>query len=391
MGIIKKEFIRKTLFPVAKADSDRLLAQEQLQGERVAWLLRWVIYGLICLLAGTVYLANQGTFALVGVALSGICLIFNALITPFVLQGRVHKWIRYVTATLDVLFLTLYNGWETFTLKPYVPVTSSTLLIYPLIILFSSLRLDRALILFTTALTIAAVNGLYFVARPSMEERVLVQLSSADTWGQVYRSVYLGVCGAVCFFTPVVVRRLLIKQKQLELENLEHMAKAKTDKLTGLANRRELETVLERVIAESTSNGQVFSIFFIDLDGFKPINDRHGHDVGDLVLVEIARRLRTVMRDSDIVARLGGDEFVAVVGRSADKTGLELIAGRLISVVNQPILLHGISHMVGASIGISLWPADGITSEELMHTADQAMYAAKRAGKNTWSFAVAQN
>lgn len=387
MGFIKTDFGGKTLFPAAKSDSDRLLAQEQIRGERVAWVLRWIIYGLVFVLAGLVFLSTQGSFALAGMALSAACLFFNGLLTPVFFRRVSVRWIRFFMVTLDILFLTLYNGWETFTAKPYAPISSATLLIYPLIIVFSSLRLDRGLIVYTTVLTILAVNGLYLAARPLMDNALVAQLSSGDFMGQVYRSAYLGICGLVCFFTPVVIRRLLIRQKQLEIENLEHMAKAKTDKLTGLANRRELETVLERVIAEATVAGQVFSLYFIDLDGFKPINDRYGHDVGDLVLVEIARRLRTVMRDSDIVARLGGDEFVAVAGRSSEKANMEQIAGRLVTAVNQPIPLETGTFSVGASIGISLWPTDGETSEKLMRTADQAMYTAKRSGKNTWSFA----
>lgn len=122
-------------------------------------------------------------------------------------------------------------------------------------------------------------------------------------------------------------------------------------------------------------------MIYIDLDGFKPVNDTYGHDAGDLLLKEIAERLSGIVRESDIVARVGGDEFVIVTGEINFGSGGELIARRIKDIITEPVIIGGNSVSVGASIGISIFPSNGSDSESLIQKADEAMYRVKKSGR----------
>jgi diguanylate cyclase (GGDEF)-like protein len=163
---------------------------------------------------------------------------------------------------------------------------------------------------------------------------------------------------------------------------------AQHDSLTGLANRRGLIGFLPRALARATRASNKLSLFFIDLDGFKPINDTYGHDVGDQVLVEVAARLIKGVRAEDFVARPGGDEFVVVCegGPMSHEEGL--VADKLIDLISLPMQIGDLSLELGASIGIACFPQHGEEGEKLMREADQAMYAAKLAGRGVWRLAA---
>jgi diguanylate cyclase (GGDEF)-like protein len=157
---------------------------------------------------------------------------------------------------------------------------------------------------------------------------------------------------------------------------------ATRDPLTGLANRQLFTDRLEHAIAHVRRTKRTLPLLFIDLDGFKPINDRYGHDVGDLVLKEVGRRLQAEVRDSDTLARLGGDEFVVLMEPHGDREGAEALAARVLYALSQPISADGHQCRVGASIGIGVLPADRLDKDALVKVADEAMYEAKRAGGN---------
>ncbi len=131
------------------------------------------------------------------------------------------------------------------------------------------------------------------------------------------------------------------------------------------------------------------ALLFIDLDGFKPVNDSFGHDVGDEVLCEVARRLAGSIRAEDTVARVGGDEFIAIVGNLADDEAAKSVATCIGVAVDLPFVLAGHSINVGASIGIALFPDDAEDLDGLRRAADQAMYQVKRSGKGSFAFASA--
>ena len=158
------------------------------------------------------------------------------------------------------------------------------------------------------------------------------------------------------------------------------------DSLTGLPNRRLLMERLGQLIAIAARNSRQICVMFMDLDGFKAVNDTWGHDVGDQVLKEVAKRLQALLRGSDTVVRLGGDEFVLVLDNPDSEGGVEIIARRVIANVNEPMVLPGCTARVGTSLGIALFPHHGNTPEGLLKNADIAMYTAKVAGKNVYRY-----
>ena len=136
--------------------------------------------------------------------------------------------------------------------------------------------------------------------------------------------------------------------------------------------------------AEAALGG--FALLLLDLDGFKAVNDSLGHDTGDELLKEVARRTRMALRDSDYIARLGGDEFLIVIPQVSDQETAEQVAEKLINVVGEPYLLGTERAQVTASVGISLFPRDARDREALMKCADLALYQAKHVGRNCVQF-----
>lgn len=171
------------------------------------------------------------------------------------------------------------------------------------------------------------------------------------------------------------------KRKEEQIHNLAYY-----DELTGLANRRLLIDRLELALGNARRHKHKMAILFLDLDLFKRINDTLGHQAGDEVLQQVAKRLESSMRDGDSVARLGGDEFTVLVPEAESLHLLESLAAQLIRVLTQPLNVQQKSLVVSTSIGISVYPDDGETAEILLKHADTAMYRAKDAGRNNYCF-----
>ncbi len=150
------------------------------------------------------------------------------------------------------------------------------------------------------------------------------------------------------------------------------------DPLTSLPNRRALAEALERSIARSQRSGKPLAVLALDLDGFKAINDRFGHPAGDATLLEVANRLRQIIRRSDLVARLGGDEFAVIASELSGPAPVSRLARRIGAALSAPIALREAVAEIGVSIGVAFYPGDGETTEELLSRADAALYAAKR-------------
>lgn len=154
------------------------------------------------------------------------------------------------------------------------------------------------------------------------------------------------------------------------------------DALTGLPNRLLLADRLRQAIAAAERNGLVFSLAYLDLNGFKQVNDTQGHDAGDEVLKAVAARLQAGLRASDTVARLGGDEFVVLLNPQQPAPDADLVLNRLLDALGEPIVLsNGTTVSVGSSLGLAHFPADGRTPDALMRRADEAMFANKRAAR----------
>lgn len=162
-------------------------------------------------------------------------------------------------------------------------------------------------------------------------------------------------------------------------------ALAYNDSLTGLTNRTGLAPALEHAVQLALRYGRRLGLVFLDLDGFKEINDAFGHDAGDAVLAEIGGRLRTCLRASDLVARLGGDEFVVVLEELREAAQAAAVARKLLAEIARPCTLpDGTSAKVTVSIGVSILPDDAGDARDLMRHADAAMYAAKQAGRSCY-------
>ncbi len=175
----------------------------------------------------------------------------------------------------------------------------------------------------------------------------------------------------------------ITERKQAE-QHIHHMAHH--DALTGLPNRLALEARLEQSLAEADRNRRSVALMFIDLDRFKIINDTLGHHVGDLLLIEVAQRLRHTVRFSDTVARLGGDEFVVVLPALEDPAVATTVAGSILAALGAPYLIEDKVLHSTPSIGVSIYPQDGGDVATVMKYADTAMYHAKESGRNGFQF-----
>ena len=153
---------------------------------------------------------------------------------------------------------------------------------------------------------------------------------------------------------------------------------AELDHLTGLANRLMFEQRLSQMLGRPGGHNRPFALLLLDLNGFKTVNDRHGHAVGDFLLKAVAQRLREELRESDLPARLGGDEFAVVLEGTREAGDAVQIGQKVAAALSQPYDCGGQPLQVGASVGVALHPVHGLNVEELLRAADQAMYSAKR-------------
>lgn len=157
------------------------------------------------------------------------------------------------------------------------------------------------------------------------------------------------------------------------------------DALTGLANRRFLYENEKHLIASAKRSGKQMAVLAVDLDDFKPVNDRYGHAAGDAVLVTSAERMKQLLRESDVIARFGGDEFVIVLGQVDDAEAAREVARRVVDSLSEPIpLAGGETARIGASVGVAMCCAGSETLNDLLRKADMALYDAKRDGKRTF-------
>ena len=170
-----------------------------------------------------------------------------------------------------------------------------------------------------------------------------------------------------------------MKEYQQRLESIAHY-----DSLTNLPNRTLLADRLQQTMAQSQRRGQSLAVVYLDLDGFKSINDEYGHDVGDQVLITLARCMKEVLRDCDTLARIGGDEFVAVLGDLDAPESCEPVLARLLLAASEPVNAGDATLRVSASIGVTFYPQDNADADQLLRHADQAMYAAKQMGRNRY-------
>ncbi len=211
-------------------------------------------------------------------------------------------------------------------------------------------------------------------------ERRFRRKDGGELWTQVSGTAVLGPDGgyegAFGMFTDISH----LKEQQRQLQHIAHY-----DALTGIPNRVLLADRMHQSLGVARRSGRLMAVCYVDLDGFKPINDAFGHESGDRLLVEIAHRLREGLRGGDTVARLGGDEFVLLLGAEhMDECETALV--RLLEAVARPLTVAGRAVVISASIGVTVYPFDDADPDTLLRHADQAMYAAKQQGRNRFEF-----
>ena len=194
-------------------------------------------------------------------------------------------------------------------------------------------------------------------------------------------SAVLDKHGHPSHYVGVVVDITAIKRHEAELDRIAHY-----DSLTGLPNRVLLNDRLKLAIAKARREHTLLAVCFLDVDGFKPVNDTHGHGAGDHLLIELAERFQVELRGNDTVARLGGDEFIILLADLEDQTACIHTLQRILATVSRPFSISGQMVSVTASIGVTLYPTQAHDTDTLMRQADQAMYKSKQLGKNTYYF-----
>jgi len=233
-----------------------------------------------------------------------------------------------------------------------------------------------------------------------IDDKAIGVLTVQSTARGVLTARHLGLVEALAPYVAIAVENSLIhdsleamnrsirgEKEELEKEAVSMIHLANHDPLTGLPNRRLLFELLQKTFDVAKRNGTKVGVFYIDLDNFKPINDEMGHLAGDRALVAIGERLRSTLRASDTVARVGGDEFVVVLAAMKGREALALAADKIIASACRPFEIDGTPCSVGFSMGVAIYPDDGLTIERVVCAADAAMYSVKRRRKNGWAFA----
>lgn len=229
---------------------------------------------------------------------------------------------------------------------------------------------------------LAQVDEQLMIQRQGFEQAIRNRILASVTVAIILSIVIISVLVFSYRSTTHLLEQVM--ENQAVAKQMSHQADH--DLLTGLPNRRSVNVYLENTYEIARIGSKQFAVFFMDLDGFKRVNDVYGHDVGDALLIEVANMFKKVLRQSDFLARQGGDEFVLVVGNYLHRLELTQLAQRLIHLFAQPVEVRGISLEIGVSIGIAEYPHHGKSVKQLLHVADKAMYNSKNNGKNQYSF-----
>ncbi|MBF0401169.1 MAG: diguanylate cyclase [Magnetococcales bacterium] len=182
------------------------------------------------------------------------------------------------------------------------------------------------------------------------------------------------------FLTTIANTLAGVIDRALASDRVQHLASH--DTLTGLPNRMLFRELLDQEVRRSARYQQTLAVGFIDLDHFKAVNDTFGHEIGDQLLKAVSERARQQLRDSDLLARMGGDEFTLILSNIGDQGNAVAVCNKIVQALNEPFVLEGNLCQIGASIGLSLFPAHGQSVDALLQAADQAMYAVKKGGRN---------
>jgi len=245
---------------------------------------------------------------------------------------------------------------------------------------------------------LACAAWIAFANRNQIDRRLMLALAGCSAllvlhWASAYpiiemepswgRNAFLLGTGLVMaqYFCLLAIVLASFQQRLLEAES-RALDMAFQDPLTGLSNQRYMSALFEKALVLANRPHQLAAVLYIDIDNFKPVNDRGGHRVGDEVLKGVAARLRDATRSTDICARIGGDEFAVICTQLDQPEQAGVVAEKLLEALARPFEVEGRRYVLGASIGISLYPLHGDSLRVLLERADQAMYRIKSGGKN---------
>ena len=217
-------------------------------------------------------------------------------------------------------------------------------------------------------------------------------------WVGIGTALHAELFALQAFLLAIVAALSLGSVRHLYRSSVEHLTTkhdlshmARFDPLTGLANRLSLREAFQEGMSTSISIEEQLAVHYLDLDGFKPINDSYGHPTGDAVLCEVSRRLEGMVRSGDTVSRLGGDEFLVVQAGVQHPDQAEMLARRIIKQLSEPYSIDGMELRISVSIGVAMAPALGTDLEHLMACADAALYCSKARGKAQFQFYTAED
>jgi diguanylate cyclase (GGDEF)-like protein len=230
----------------------------------------------------------------------------------------------------------------------------------------------------------------YISARRSISDNDLAFVSLTSAWvGRfVSYTAFFAIIGMSIFHLQSQIIRLLEKVEnhkniiEEQKKFIEHLANH--DALTGLLSLRDIDKRIEIAISEAQKNKYNSALLFLDLDGFKSINDSHGHNAGDEVLKSVAHRVLSTIRSSDTACRVGGDEFLIIVDKIRDGTDLKNLCERLVDTISNPFTYRGTELTIGVSIGAATYPSSATDATSLRVRADELMYQVKKSGKNNF-------
>ena len=320
---------------------------------------------------------------MVNIVLVSVAAIRFAVEAPGSLRGLFARQTTYLVIYLGVSFLTSFAD-------AYLPDIESTV---DLIWIVPYLAAAAVAVLWVPPLAGKAPSGRRISRRASLlcfnlTLAVMVLGSAALGLRLINATRVLGLVAVGVVLFSFAIRSALMQDTQEKyLEALQESRaqlerQALYDELTGLPNRRILADRLSRVLALARRDGQSVALLCLDLDGFKPVNDRLGHWIGDLLLAQVAKRMLSRVRESDTLARMGGDEFTWLVANLSSKEQAARLAEEMLQTLSEPFEIEGNLIAITASVGIGLFPDGASDAAGLMQQADIAMYAVKRDGKN---------
>ena len=258
---------------------------------------------------------------------------------------------------------------------------------------------EWGVIFFFAYLWIIVGNGVRFGSRAIIESTIIgiiyfsLTILNTQYWienSNVAIGLMLGLVLLPSYYL-ILIRRLTTVSNKLTEELYKANYAATHDALSGLSNRAYYFQRLEDKVNEAKRYNERFIVIYLDLDGFKNINDTWGHHCGDIILKTVSKRFKSVLRISDVVGRLGGDEFSLLLHSVDNNFDVNKFSQRLIDIISEPITVEGQSLQVTASIGVSLYPDDGDNAEQLINAADESMYVSKKSGKNKFTLSFANN